>query len=255
MGAGCGRFGAQNGTRKYKVLIRPEKARTHPFGKYPLQFSVLAANGNSVTPLNNCVLLIKPDVSVQGAPRLDMSFRRALSITVPIENASGCDLTMAMKLTHRRTGREESWTFDLDAGPEVFTLVHELAELRGQVKGPDRFDLEISAEGVLVLDQPIELMPGWSPATKLISSVAGLALVGGAAGLVLVLSSGSASPKVVPPQAASHGTALNAGVSQRSNDVTATTEATVTTRGPCGKLLRNLPRLRLAYLSVREWTE
>ncbi|HXW78484.1 MAG TPA: fibronectin type III domain-containing protein, partial [Acidimicrobiales bacterium] len=205
--------GAQDGTQKYKVLIRPEKARLHPFGKYPLQFSRLAANGNSVTALSNCVLLVKPEVSVQGAPRLDMSARRALSIAVPLENASSCDLAMAMKLTHRRTGREEAWTFDLDAGPEAFTLVHELTELRGQVKGPDRFDLEISAEGVPVLDQPIELMPGWSPATKLVSGIAGIALLGGAAGLALVLSNGSSSPKVESPQAPT-GLSASAGANQ-----------------------------------------
>ena len=193
--------GADDGTRKYSVLVRPDKGRTHPFGKYPLQFSVLVTNGKKVRSVTGAVLIVKPRVSLPGTPHLDMSPRRVLNITVPIENCSGYDLTVSMKLTHRRSGREENWTFDLDAGADVFALPYQLTELRGHLKWSDTFDLEISAEGVPVLDQPVELMLVWSPTTKLVSTLAGLVVAGGAVGLALVLTNGSASAKVASPQA------------------------------------------------------
>ena len=193
--------GADDGTRKYSVLVRPDKGRTHPFGKYPLQFSALVTNGKKVRSVTGAVLIVKPRVSLPGTPHLDMSPRRVLNITVPIENCSGYDLTVSMKLTHRRSGREENWTFDLDAGADVFALPYQLTELRGHLKWSDTFDLEISAEGVPVLDQPVELMLVWSPTTKLVSTLAGLVVAGGAVGLALVLTNGSASAKVASPQA------------------------------------------------------
>ena len=160
--------GADDGTRKYSVLVRPDKGRTHPFGKYPLQFSV-PVNGNKLRSVTSSVLIVNLRVTLPGTPHLDMSPRRVLNITVPIENCSGYDLTVSMKLTHRRSGREENWTFDLDAGEDVFALPYQLTELRGKLKWSDTFDLEISAEGVPVLDQPVELVvvssgrrPNWS---------------------------------------------------------------------------------------------
>jgi Fibronectin type III domain len=191
----------EDGARKYRLQIRPAHGDFRAYGRYHLEVEVRPRSGGDSSATANCLLIVRPCVRVADPPHLKASGGSNFTLEVPLINCSGVELDVTVSVKRHNTDDGQSWSFELEAGGEPFLVSYQVAELRGHVAWSDHFDLDITADGVEVLDKPIDLLvdeasvskPARPKLAKLAAGAVGAAVLAVVA-IVAALHSASSSP-------------------------------------------------------------
>ena len=184
------------GTRRYSIQICPPKGLRHAYGKYECRLTI-GEGGDGPSARTDFVLMVQPCVRARGRPKLRVSASGALSVSVPLFNCSGVDLSASFELVPKR-GSPQRWDFDLKSDPPFFE--YQLDDINGHYRWFARFGLNVTAEDVFVLKQRVSFFSAGSRVRRWISDLPSkvigivLALIVGAAATVIGILLAHTSP-------------------------------------------------------------
>jgi hypothetical protein len=159
---------------EFTLHVHPPAGASHVYGRYLLELSVAAPPSTSVAEHSSnadarFLLVVKPCVHSDSKPRLELGRGGNLELSVSLVNCGSTELSVSLTLSHRRSGQSQSWTLALNAGVGPVDLGElSVSEVHGKIRWLDKFDLQLSADGVDMPEQGRVLSPklSWLPTPK-----------------------------------------------------------------------------------------
>ena len=196
-----------DGTRSphYILEIRPAGVRRAHYGTYPLSM-YWGSPGSYGYGEGRCTLTIRPCVRLMAKPTFKTWPGGMLSLS--LENCGSAGIDVSVSVSHHGSNWSKGWEFELrtEDGPFEFS---ETFELPADGKG-GKFELDISAEGISIVQMPIQARRFLISRKHIVT--AAVVLAGAAAGSTLALAgtgpaliSQSISFTSVPPSAPATG--------------------------------------------------
>src|SRR5258708_5194675 len=196
-----------DGTRSphYTLEIRPAGVRGAHYGTYPLSM-YWGSSGSYGYGEGRCTLIIRPCVRLMAKPTFKTWPGGMLSLS--LENCGSVGIDVSVSVSHHGSNWSKGWEFELrtEDGPFEFS---ETFEPPADGKG-GKFELDISAEGISIIQMPIQARRFLISRKHIVT--AAVVLAGAAAGSTLALAgtgpallSQSISFTSVPPSAPAAG--------------------------------------------------
>lgn len=169
--------------------VRPTGIRRGQFGRYPLRIT-LGVPGTLRYAEGTCLLIIKPCLRVTVWPTVQV--RPAGELTLSLENCGGTSLDISLTIRHKGSSWSKGWEFELDTedGPFEFS---EQFDPPPDAKGSGEFELDISAEGIPLVQATVKAGHARLSVSRKLAVTAAVVLAGAAAGIIAALIHPSAS--------------------------------------------------------------
>jgi hypothetical protein len=132
----------------YILLVRPVDIRHRQYGTYPLRVR-WAARGAASHAEGACTLVITPCLRLGMRPTLKLRPTGTLSLS--LENCGGVDLDVSIEIRHHGSSWSKGWEVELRAEDGPFEFTEQFVPPPGAGKGSREFDLNVSAEGISLI--------------------------------------------------------------------------------------------------------